>query len=201
MEEKKSIINCGNLDNIEISYLNFYEIDNLNNNAYGIYCWFYVPDYTNKVAYGFVNDYNPKIEAKGLFRGSYSGQMKRNDLCPPIPNDDYSKYTKILRQSCIAFSTPLYIGMSIRIASRLKDHKNSIEKLFWEYRNSDIDNIQLSSATFAERILENMINYNIELEELYVKYIIIDKESFDKDDIKYIETILNDLNTPMYGER
>lgn len=195
-------VKCGALNEIEVSYFSINEIDLIPSDKKGWYCWFYVPESPDTLNIDFIKYYKPRATIEGIFGIRYHGALK--DDAKKLDIKDVGQCFDDLQHTILAFSSPLYIGISKSLTIRLKRHKSQLEaRLNTDslIESEDINDIKNDSdeesSFFGQRIASQMNLYNIKYSELYVKCVY----SSSIDNLERVETVLNRMFLPPYGRR
>ena len=140
------------------------------------------------------------IRARGPLRERYEGGMVIQDILPPA-----GLRSADLAEAVLAFSPPVYIGMSKNINARLSQHKSKLEEIVYGGSLSDLalstaePDSDEESAVFASRFGSYIRSNRINLKSLYVKAVTTPELS--RLAIRNAETYLNSTFSPPYGVR
>lgn len=174
----------------------------------GIYAWYLKMDSANSDDYFKI--YKQKkvsVNVKGHLKESYSGEVRHiyNPIDYVNPGLDFD----LCEIASLAFSPPLYIGISKNLKSRLKDHARELHDIYFNkvklatppaLGKTDFDTI-VESAHFAQRVGHSISSFNkINLSALVIKTIEM-PATYVWDDLQKVEKYLNRTYNPVYGRK
>jgi hypothetical protein len=190
----------GSAPETAITFLSFAELE-LAPEGPGWYCWIYCPDERESVRIGFPR--HPSVDAKvdSVLGASYEGTLALRSEAALGPIED--AHFPHLQSAMLAFSPPLYIGISGGLRARLRTHSRQLEDSLHGARTpaglryavqSDSDG---ESRYFGERVSAVMKEARISENCLYVKCV----EAPSSDALRPVESILNRAYCPPFGRR
>jgi len=144
-----------------------------------------------------------KISATAQLGESYIGKVHKQYKDAETVTDE-----ELLRIASVAFSTPIYVGISKNVRNRLKQHYNELTKHFPTSRISTSvpdetiisPDTEEESSTFAQRIGSALKNAGYKsTTSLYVK--VIYANNINKFDLRKTESAINQLLHPVMGRR
>ena len=161
-----------------------------------------VRDFLHNNIFRFFYEEPYKVEMKGPLKQKYEGEIEHkfnvsDTLVERIVNDPqrFSTIKRVLELSVPDFASPIYIGMSERLRTRLLQHKELIERYASQvspFRESNVSDGDQRDHSFAHAIRVR----NITPTRLFV----IIHELSDLDDSYIdIENILNRIHYPLLG--
>jgi hypothetical protein len=183
------------------------ELDNIPEMP-GIYAWYLSADQNNFLDYYKVyKQKKVEVNIQGNLSELYVGDVK---------NTYYEKDFKdngvdhdLCSMASLAFSPPLYIGISKNLQKRLKDHSSELKKIFFgqiplntppPVGKTDFDTI-VESRHFAQRIGHTIKSFsNININSLLIKTIEMDS-TYLWTDLQKVERYLNRTYIPIYGRK
>lgn len=196
----KACLSFGLIDDLEVEYFSYNELDSVRPDV-GWYCWGYAPTNSDTVKEGVSNLKYLSAEVGKNFGITYSGDLERADKLNK--NDLKDIDNEVLTRVMIAFSPPLYLGISKNLKDRLNIHKRKLE----EYLLSPSDSLKYldgcdadtpeESTYFGYRIGRALVENETEPDDLFVRCIYND----DYEMVRMIEKVLNRIFTPVYGRR
>jgi len=201
MKSNRSNVKVGGLEPVEVHYYSIHEIWLIEERHPGWYSWFYVPDSLNSLSTNIIKKQKLPVVVKEGFKSGYSGDIVRfyeQSDCE-VSTQEFS----YLQKTLFAFSSPLYVGISKNLSSRLHTHVRQLKKcmsISYNYTEindemeSDTDN---ESSYFAGRVSKVMKEEGLSIDNLYVKVVISD----DEKKLKIVESYLNKILIPTYGVR
>ncbi len=156
-----------------------------------------VSDFLEKNFFIFFKEDNYKTKITGKLMPTFVGDLLHVEQCSEsLVNKIVNSPTvlwdikKIINEISVGFSSPIYIGMSENLQSRINNHKRLIEK--FKNERIRIDNFDDRDENFAARIISRgMIETNL---RVVVKYV-----SSDKNIHNLMENLLNRVNYPILG--
>jgi len=183
----------------------------------GIYTWYIrVSDGNEQEILSFLDKMFSRqkllAEVKSTIRYQYSGELHK-DVDSPVENilsDDSDIALSLLRQAIVAFSYPLYIGITrVGLRSRLGQHAKALEQALaskrdWKMEDSAEPDSLEESRVFGDRIAEVFAKHGFfDTSALYVRCIPI--EEYNREQIKSallsVESFLNTHFNPIFGRR
>jgi hypothetical protein len=183
------------------------EIDNIPETP-GMYAWYLNVDQNNFLDYYKVyKQKKVEVSIKGNFDESYIGELRN------VYNEGNFKDNGVDHKLCflasLAFSPPLYIGISNNLYIRLRQHCKELEKIYYNkiplskptsLGKTDFDTI-LESMHFAQRIGHTIRLFkNINLNSLLIKTIEMPK-GYSWSELHKVEKYLNRTYIPIYGRK
>jgi len=197
---REATIKIGSLREISYSYYSINELDLIKNSC-GWYCWVYIPENPENKGMGIYRIYELETISSTNFGMAFNGSLKNIE-----PKNKVSLKTDQLynmQATLLAFSPPLYIGISTILNQRLKTHKRQLEEFIQnsqleeDIKSRIIPDSDEESRFFGHRIGKKIVELDIKLTELYVKVVY----TKSKENLKNIELILNKMLYPPYGRR
>ena len=174
----------------------------------GIYAWYLMADKSNFFDYYKIYK-QKKVEViiEGNLKEKYNGEVRN------IYHDKDFKDTGVDFDLCnlasLAFSPPLYIGISINLNKRIKDHANELQKIYYDQialsaptslQKTDFDTI-VESRHFAQRIGFTIKSFpSIDLNSLFIKTIEL-PSGYSWATLQSVERYLNRTYIPIYGRK
>jgi len=196
------------------------KIDVLAPSCPGIYSWHIrIKPNQEETVGGFLDELfcqqKLKAEVKGNLRLKYSGDLTKKYESPEL--DDYD----LIKQALVAFSLPLYIGISGDLKIRLSTHKNTLKDVVGSSGSEllivgDVkEDSYEESVSFGQRLGDFWLSKKFHtLNCLFVKYIVPTvcqecvKERCEEvcrkkwiGPLKDTETMLNNYFNPVWGRR
>ncbi len=173
----------------------------------GLYAWYLriprksandplVPAYAN-----LFRSRRMRVSLKGHLGEHYEGTAKSRSIATPTP------LTQLLADATLAFSPPIYIGISSHLRTRLQQHISALERVLYSSESSverpdtafDLDTND-ESRHFGERIGKLMLQAGmVSLDALVIRLLYGD--SYSRDQIVAAEYFLNRVYTPLSGRR
>lgn len=198
------LYNLGYGDEFRYTLLRYTEISSAKN-VPGIYSWYMRTRLGTCDEWGKVNDvYNSrrlKTTVLGHLGERYDGTINKT----PFPADAM-RDSPVLNGAMAAFATPLYIGISKTIRTRLECHQKALNDFFIssttlpENEDEITSDSEKESKYFAHRIGKSLVESGFnQASNLYLKVIYL--EGIDEDDIFAAEKMLNRMIHPNYGRK
>ncbi|VTR49125.1 hypothetical protein [Sphingobacterium thalpophilum] len=174
----------------------------------GIYAWYLIADQPDMSEYHKVfKQKSIKISVEGNLSEGYVGRAKATF------NQKHFTDLSIDRELCkiasMAFSPPLYIGISSNLNKRLSQHAKELTDIYYDkvklvnpspVRKTEFDTI-IESQHFAQRIGYSIKSFrSIQLGSLLIRTIEMPKE-YTWQDLQGVEKYLNRIYTPLYGRK
>lgn len=174
----------------------------------GIYAWYLISEATNFGEYHKI--YKQKkinVTIEGNLKENYKGEIKAiyedKDFHSPSLDHDLCKIASL------AFSPPLYIGISKDLQTRLKTHTSELEKIVngslplpspQALGKTDFDTI-LESSHFAQRIGHSINSFSsLTMNSLLIRTIEM-PAGYTWQDLQKVEKYINRTYTPIYGRK
>ncbi len=198
----RSDVSFGLIENVIVDYFSINQIDAVEERA-GIYSWGYLPKNLNRNAEYFMNLKGMKSSVEGNFGIRYSGDLERESTIAASDVDALESDFEYYRNTLIAFSAPLYIGISNKLKTRLLTHRRQLNiymdnpSTYHEGLTGCNSDSPEESSYFGYRVGQSMKDYGIGVDNLFVKCVYND----DYDATKRIEKVINRIVAPTYGMR
>lgn len=174
----------------------------------GIYAWYL------KVDKGNIDDYfkiykqkKVAVNVQGHLKENYVGEAKHNYNPQDFLNPGIDMH--LCEIASLAFSPPLYIGISKALKKRLRQHADELEKIYYKkiklstppkVGKTDFDTI-VESEHFAQRIGHSIVSFpKITLNSLYIRTIEM-PAGYVWHDLQKVEKYLNRTYNPVYGRK
>jgi hypothetical protein len=203
----KSKLLVGAIGPVDVWYARIGDLESIESGP-GWYAWFYVPSSLQESAYTLHRFCHPKAVVEGLFNLDLDGWLSpvtgKSMFNKELQQDE--NFLAMVRSLVLAFSPPLYIGISTKLRRRLKTHRaqllealsSGISDLKSQHNIPDYSpDTDEESRCFGSRMGAYLNALSIPHEDLYVKYILTERADFLKD----AEKILNHTLTPKFGKR
>lgn len=203
----KSKLLVGSIGPIDVGYARIGDFESVEP-ASGWYAWFYVPGSLQQNAFELHRYCHPMASVEGLFNLDLHGWLSPASStvsCKSTLQNDPA-FLETIRALVLAFSAPLYIGISKNLKQRLKIHRAQLleamdsgaadlkaQNKVPDY-NPDSDE---ESRCFGDRVGAYLSALSIPHEDLYVKYVLTDRPAILAD----AEKLLNYSLTPKFGKR
>ena len=169
----------------------------------GWYSWHYIPSDINSVSLSLFRSFKSFAQVHDLFGLTLEGSIspKKKFITSKFNQDDQDTARALL----MLYSTPLYIGISKNLLSRLRTHKRQLDEFMQNsarnIQGENIANVESDtdeeSTCFASRLAPFLLDSGVNVSDLYIR-IIQDKGNAD---LKAIEKILNHTTLPRFGRR
>ncbi|MFN7704056.1 MAG: hypothetical protein ACK5OS_05480 [Chryseotalea sp.] len=177
-------------------------------NVPGLYAWYIAVSSANfSDYYKIFKQKKVTVKIEGVLQDKYHGEIQNiyNDKNFPSAGIDYD----LCEVASLAFSPPLYIGISIDLRKRLIDHSSELTKVLYgklplpsplPIGKTEFDTIY-ESAHFALRIGHTIVNYpTVDLASFKIKTLELPK-SFTWQDLQRVERYMNRTYIPVYGRK
>lgn len=177
-------------------------------NVPGIYAWYLKMDGTNFDDYFKI--YKQKkvaVSVQGHLKENYVGEAKHN--YNPVDFANPGIDLNLCEIASLAFSPPLYIGISKDLKKRLRQHSDELEKIYYgkvklatppKVGKTAFDTI-VESEHFAQRIGHSIVSFpKITLNSLYIRTIEM-PTGYVWHDLQKVEKYLNRTYNPIYGRK
>ncbi|WP_207424296.1 hypothetical protein [Desertivirga brevis] len=174
----------------------------------GIYAWYLKLDSTNLEDYfKLYKQKRIKVNIEGPLKESYQGSIKSTYNAKDFesPSIDFD----LCEIASLAFSPPLYIGISKNLKRRLNEHGDELEDIYFgktklspptPLRKIDFDT-EKESSHFAQRIGTTIKSFRkMKLSSLYIRTIEM-PVGYIWNDLQKVEKYLNRTYNPIYGRK
>jgi hypothetical protein len=188
----------------------FYDMSALDKipEAPGLYAWYLVVNNHNiSEYYKIFKQKKVKVSIEGSLKEAYEGEVRNiyyeEDFKTPVIDHD------LCAVASLAFSPPLYIGISKSLRTRLKQHAEELTKIYYgkvalstppPLGKTEFDTIHESSH-FAQRIGFTIKNHlTVNLTSLRIKTLEM-PPGYHWQDLQRVEKYINRTFIPMYGRK
>jgi predicted GIY-YIG superfamily endonuclease len=176
-------------------------------NVPGIYAWYLKVDPSNiDDYYKIYKQKKVKVTVDGHLKEAYKGEARHHYDPADFANPGLD--FNLCEIASLAFSPPLYIGISKDLGVRLKTHTRELTDIFYGKINlpppvmhkSDFDTI-IESAHFAQRMGHSIRSFkNITINALLIRTIEM-PAGYVWQDLQKVEKYLNRTYNPIYGRK
>ena len=174
----------------------------------GIYAWYLLADKSNfSEYYKIFKQKKVEVNIEGNLRERYNGEVKHTYYDKDFKDSGVD--FDLCNISSIAFSPPLYIGISINLNERLRTHADELQKIFYKkvalspptsLGKTDFDTI-VESGHFAQRIGFSITSFStIDLNSLLIKTLEL-PAGYSWAKLQSVERYLNRTFIPIYGRK
>jgi hypothetical protein len=177
-------------------------------NVPGIYAWYLKMDRSNADDYFKIfKQKKVGVQVTGHLKENYIGEVKHSYRASDYHNPGLD--FDLCEIASLAFSPPLYIGISKDLKSRLAVHAKELQDIYFKkvklmtpppLGKTDFDTI-VESAHFAQRVGHSITSFNkITLNALVIRTIEM-PNTYVWSDLQKVEKYLNRTYNPVYGRK
>jgi len=146
------------LDNISVEIYTTSELENIPDNSFGIYAWYFYPhDVSPQVISSYSSLFKSKkykVDVSNKLNELYSGEIKSLKSLNHEDVEQYEYFNERLFQhflqiSAINLAPPIYIGRSINLKERLLCHKEKLNNILGSlWTSQSLDNLDGQDIEF-----------------------------------------------------